>query len=83
MLLSPIFKSLLCNSPHTCLLFGEMNLKAKAAKVNRYLRDEERRFTGPKIDLIIKGEKYLLLNNITNGAIKMNILKSQLCGHAK
>lgn len=78
-----IFKSLLCNNPRTCLLFGETNLKAKTAEVNQCLGDEERRISEPKIGPIIKGEKYLLLNIITNEARKMNILKSQLRGSTK
>ncbi|EIE87287.1 hypothetical protein RO3G_11998 [Rhizopus delemar RA 99-880] len=56
--LSPIFKNLLCNDPRTCLLFGKTNLKVKAIEVNRYLGDEERRFAGPKIDIVVKDENY-------------------------
>lgn len=56
--LSPIFKNFLLGNPRNCLIFGETNLKAKAIEVNRYLDDDERRFTGPKIDLIIKDKKY-------------------------
>ncbi|KAI7899826.1 uncharacterized protein BX663DRAFT_175385 [Cokeromyces recurvatus] len=58
--LSPIFKNLLLNHPRNCLIFGEVNLKAKAIEVNRYLDEDERSFTGPKIDLIIKDKKYNL-----------------------
>ncbi|KAL7315077.1 hypothetical protein PS15m_006575 [Mucor circinelloides] len=58
--LSPMFKNLLLNNPRNCLIFGETNLKAKAIEVNRYLDDDERRFSGPKIDLIIKDKKYNL-----------------------
>lgn len=57
--LSPILKNLL-NSDGIYLLFGECNLKAKAIEVNRYLDDDERRFAGPKIDVIIKNTKYNL-----------------------
>lgn len=51
--LSPIFKSLFLDDDLICLLFGESNLKAKANEINRYLGDEERRFTDPKIDIIV------------------------------
>ncbi|KAI7869876.1 hypothetical protein BDF14DRAFT_1879622 [Spinellus fusiger] len=56
--LSPIFKNLLCNHPRVSLLFGEVNLKAKAIEVNRYLYEDQRRLAGPKIDIIVKDTKY-------------------------
>lgn len=31
---------------------------AEAIEVNRYLDDDKRSFTGPKVDLIIKDKKY-------------------------
>ena len=58
--LSPIFKNLLLYNPRNCLIFGETNLKAKAIEVNRYLNDEDRRFSGSKNDIIIKDKKYNL-----------------------
>lgn len=56
--LSPIFKNILCNHPFVSLLFGEVNLKAKAIEVNRYLYEDQRRLAGPKIDIIVKDTKY-------------------------
>ncbi|KAI7893287.1 uncharacterized protein EV154DRAFT_502332 [Mucor mucedo] len=58
--LAPILKSLLRINSRTALLFGETNLKSKAAEINRHLFDDERRYAGPKIDVIVKDKKYNL-----------------------
>ncbi|KAG2231384.1 hypothetical protein INT48_004419 [Thamnidium elegans] len=50
--IAPVLKALI-GSNTTSLLFGKTNLKSKSIEINRYLYDDERRFAGPKIDLII------------------------------
>lgn len=59
-MLAPLLKTLLTkdDNSRTRLVFGESNLKAKAKEVNRGLDDDERRYTGPKIDVIGIDRKY-------------------------
>ncbi|KAI9353946.1 hypothetical protein BD770DRAFT_412389 [Pilaira anomala] len=46
------------HTPVFLFFFGETSLKAKSVEVNRYLFDDDRRFAGPKIDLIVRDNKY-------------------------
>lgn len=56
-ILAPILKPLLLQDTRNRLVFGESNLKVKAVEINRYLDDDERRFAGPKIDVVLIDNK--------------------------